>query len=80
MTLVQQRQRTRQGKSDARAFLFGIFFNAIKSFKDALTHVGQLAMLRRLAGAPVRGEDYFRARIATGHVGVAQSDPVFEFD
>jgi len=47
---------------------------------DALTHVGQLAMLRRLAGAPVRGEDYFRARIATGHVGLAQSDPVFEFD
>jgi hypothetical protein len=37
-------------------------------------------MLRRLAGAPVRGEDYFRARIAMGHVGVAQSDPVFEFD
>jgi hypothetical protein len=37
-------------------------------------------MLRRLAGAPVRGEDYFRARIATGHVGVVQSDPVFEFD
>ena len=24
---------------------------------DALTHVGQIAMLRRLAGAPVRGEN-----------------------
>jgi hypothetical protein len=33
---------------------------------DALTHVGQIAMLRRLAGAPVRGENYFRADIAAG--------------
>src|SRR5262249_29835968 len=33
---------------------------------DALTHVGQLAMLRRLAGAPIRGENYFAADIAIG--------------
>jgi hypothetical protein len=36
---------------------------------DALTHVGQLAMLRRLAGAPIKGENYFRADIAAGRVG-----------
>ncbi len=32
---------------------------------DALTHVGQIAMLRRLAGAPLRGENYFKADIAS---------------
>ncbi len=31
---------------------------------DALTHVGQIALLRRLAGSPVKGENYFRAEIA----------------
>ena len=31
---------------------------------DALTHVGQIAMLRRLAGSPVKGENYFRAEIS----------------
>jgi len=36
---------------------------------DALTHVGQLAMLRRLAGAPITGENYFVADIAIGRVG-----------
>jgi hypothetical protein len=30
---------------------------------DALTHVGQILLLRRLAGAPVQGENYFRAEI-----------------
>ena len=47
---------------------------------DALTHVGQLALLRRLAGAPVRGENYLKAQIATGRVGAAQPNPVVEFD
>jgi len=47
---------------------------------DALTHVGQLAMLRRLAGRPVRGEDYFRADISVGRVGPDQPAPVREFD
>ncbi|HEY6390895.1 MAG TPA: hypothetical protein VIX89_06435 [Bryobacteraceae bacterium] len=47
---------------------------------DALTHVGQLMMLRRLAGAPPRGENYFVADIATGRVGAGQSAPVREFD
>ncbi len=47
---------------------------------DALTHVGQLAMLRGLAGAPVRPESYARADIVAGRVGPAQSPPVREFD
>jgi hypothetical protein len=47
---------------------------------DALTHVGQLAMLRRLAGAPVRGENYFRAEIEAGRVGAEQAKAVREFD
>jgi hypothetical protein len=47
---------------------------------DALTHVGQIGMLRRLAGAPVRGESYFRAEIVTGRVGEEQSAERVEFD
>ena len=47
---------------------------------DALTHVGQLAMLRRMAGAPVRGESYFMSRIAIGQVGPDQPAPRREFD
>jgi hypothetical protein len=42
---------------------------------DALTHVGQLAMLRRLAGAPIVGENYFAADIVTGRVGAEQAPP-----
>ena len=47
---------------------------------DALTHVGQIAMLRRLAGTPMRGENYFTADIEVGRVGAEQSAPRFEFD
>ena len=47
---------------------------------DALTHVGQLALLRGLAGAPVRPESYARADIVTGRVGRTQSAPGREFD
>lgn len=47
---------------------------------DALTHVGQIAMLRRLAGCPVRGENYFKAEIAAGRVGLEQANPKFEFE
>lgn len=47
---------------------------------DALTHVGQLAMLRRLAGVPVRGENYFVADIVPGRVGSDQSPARREFD
>jgi hypothetical protein len=47
---------------------------------DALTHVGQLAMLRRLAGCKMKGENYFLADITAGQVGPAQSGPKREFD
>jgi hypothetical protein len=46
---------------------------------DALTHTGQIAMLRRLAGCPVKGENYFQAEITAGVVGVQQSAPRVEF-
>ena len=35
---------------------------------DALTHTGQLALLRRMAGVPIKGENYFVADITTGLV------------
>ena len=47
---------------------------------DALTHVGQLAMLRRMAGASMRGENYFVAEIVAGRVGPQQAPPKREFD
>jgi hypothetical protein len=47
---------------------------------DALTHVGQLAMLRRLAGAKIKGENYSRAEIVAGRVGAGQTAPRREFD
>ena len=47
---------------------------------DALTHVGQLGMLRRLAAAPVRSENFFIADIAVGRVGKEQSPPKREFE
>lgn len=47
---------------------------------DALTHVGQLMMLRRLANAPVRSENFAIAEIVAGRVSVEQSAPRFEFD
>ena len=46
---------------------------------DALTHVGQIAMMRRLAGSPVKGENYFVADISAGRVGAEQSAPKREF-
>lgn len=47
---------------------------------DAFTHIGQIAMLRRLAGGAVRGENYFRAEIVAGRVGADQAPPKREFD
>lgn len=47
---------------------------------DALTHVGQLALLRGHAGAPVRPESYARAGITAGRVGRDQPAERFEFD
>ena len=47
---------------------------------DALTHTGQIALLRRMAGIPVRGESYAVAEIAAGRVGREQAPARYEFD
>jgi hypothetical protein len=49
---------------------------------DALTHTGQINMLRRMHGLPVKGESYARADIVPGRVGEEQTpaDPKYEFD
>ena len=47
---------------------------------DALTHIGQISMLRRIAGSPVRAENFSRADIAAGRVGPEQTPPKHEFD
>ena len=47
---------------------------------DALTHVGQLTMLRRLANQPVRSENFAAADVVAGRVGPEQASPKFEFD
>jgi hypothetical protein len=46
---------------------------------DALTHVGQIAILRRMAGEPLKGESYYEAEIASGRVGAEQAKPKREF-
>jgi hypothetical protein len=46
---------------------------------DALTHVGQIAMLRRMAGGPMKGENYFVAEITVGRVGAEQTPSKREF-
>ncbi len=42
---------------------------------DAVNHIGQLAMLRRMAGCPIKGENYFVAEITSGRVGIEQIPP-----
>jgi hypothetical protein len=46
---------------------------------DALTHVGQIAMMRRLAGVPISGENYYVAEMAVGRVGPQQAAPKRQF-
>ena len=45
-------------------------------FSDAMTHAGQLALLRRLAGAPVPPENFIVAKIAPDRLGPDQAEPV----
>ncbi len=47
---------------------------------DALTHIGQIAMLRRIAGEPMRGENYSVAKIEAGRVGADQIAAMREFE
>jgi hypothetical protein len=46
---------------------------------DSLTHVGQIAMLRRMSGAAMRSENYSKADIQSGRVGAEQATPRREF-
>jgi hypothetical protein len=45
-------------------------------FSDAMTHAGQLALLRRLAGAPVPPENFIVASIGGDRLGSDQARPV----
>jgi hypothetical protein len=47
---------------------------------DSLTHIGQLAILRRLGGAKMKSENYSRADIVSGRVGPEQTVAKREFD
>jgi len=49
---------------------------------DVLTHTGQLAMLRRLSGHKMKGENYAKAQVQVGKVTLEQTppDPANEFD
>ena len=60
-------------KTPLRAPLENLFQGPIA---DALTHAGQLVMLRRLAGAPTRSENFYVAAIAVGQVSSVQPTPV----
>ena len=42
---------------------------------DAMTHAGQLAMLRRLAGSPVASENFIFAQIQSENVSAEQPEP-----
>ncbi len=46
---------------------------------NSVTHTGQIAMLRRLAGARVKAENYSKANIAIGLTTAGQPKPVREF-
>ena len=45
-------------------------------FSDAMTHAGQLAMLRRFAGSPVAPENFIVADIKSNKLGSDQPEPV----
>jgi hypothetical protein len=47
---------------------------------DSLTHVGQIAIFRRLADSPIRAESYARSDIVAGRLGQKQTPSEFEFD
>jgi hypothetical protein len=47
---------------------------------DSLTHIGQIAMLRRMAGCRMKSENYYKAEIVAGRVGAEQAAAKREFD
>jgi hypothetical protein len=44
-------------------------------FSDAMTHAGQLAMLRRMAGMPVPPENFVVAEVNPERLGPDQAEP-----
>jgi hypothetical protein len=46
---------------------------------DAINHVGQLAMMRRLAGYKIHGENFYVADIKAGRTEAEQAEPVKRF-
>jgi hypothetical protein len=60
------------GDEQLHASVEGLFQGPVA---DAVNHIGQLAMLRRMAGSPIKGENYFQAEIAVGRVGAEQAAP-----
>ena len=46
---------------------------------DSLTHIGQINILRGIAGSSIRAENYCRAEIVAGRVGAEQAPPKLEF-
>jgi hypothetical protein len=81
---VQRFFKSLQAFDDYLATDSPLGFPAEKIFQgavaDSLTHIGQIAMLRRLAGCPIRAENYLRAEIVAGRVGEEQTAPKQEFD
>ena len=75
--------RALQRLDDYLASCAPLHYDAMRLFQggiaDSLTHVGQINMLRRLAGAPVRGENYSKAGVVVGRVGQDQEKPGVEF-
>jgi hypothetical protein len=45
-------------------------------FSDAMTHIGQLSLLRRMADSPIPSENFIYAAVQKGAVGPNQPDPV----
>ncbi len=63
--------------SDLKAPAAALFQGPIA---DALTHLGQISLLRRMAEAPVKGENYYPAEILAGRIEPAtQAPPRREF-
>jgi len=74
--LEQLDNRFARGQSSAMSL--EILFQGPVS--DVITHIGQLAMLRRLAGSPVKGEVMIIAEVEVGRIGPDQAAPKREFD
>lgn len=46
-------------------------------FSDAMTHAGQLAMLRRFAGSPIAPENFIYANVQPDNLGTEQPLPIW---